>query len=285
MAMKMNVNEWDEKGIYYQYLNDISRYPLLTKAEERFLIERIAGGDRKAEEKLVLSNLRFVINIASMYKGQGLSVNELINEGNIGLIEAARRFDPSQKIKFISYAVWWIRQSVTRAISEKARLVRISAEKELVLRRFSKKTAPFRQAIGGQQVIDSDAISEETDYSPDQVDHILKMGLRHSSLDAPIGEDGENTVMDLTPAEEDSFEDEVEAKSRSEYVAQQLAQLTEQEQLVIRMYFGIGQEYSLNLQEIGKVIGLSKERVRQVKENALAHLRELNLGAELLSAA
>jgi len=285
MAMKMNVNEWDEKGIYYQYLNDISKYPLLTKAEERALILRIARGDRKAEEKLVLSNLRFVINIASMYKGQGLSINELINEGNIGLIEAARRFDSAQKIKFISYAVWWIRQSVTRAISEKARLVRISAEKELVLRRFSKQSAPFRQVIGGQQVIDSDAISEETDYSPDQVDHILKMGLRHSSLDAPIGEDGENTVMDLTPVDEDSFEDEVEAKSRSQYVAQQLSQLSEQEQLVIRMYFGIGQEYSLNLQEIGKVIGLSKERVRQVKENALAHLRDLNLGAELLSAA
>lgn len=283
--MKMNVNEWDEKGIYYQYLNDISKYPLLTKAEERALILRIARGDRKAEEKLVLSNLRFVINIASMYKGQGLSINELINEGNIGLIEAARRFDSAQKIKFISYAVWWIRQSVTRAISEKARLVRISAEKELVLRRFSKQSAPFRQVIGGHQVIDSDAISEETDYSPDQVDHILKMGLRHSSLDAPIGEDGENTVMDLTPTVEDSFEDEIEAKSRSQYVAQQLAQLSEQEQLVIRMYFGIGQEYSLNLQEIGKVIGLSKERVRQVKENALAHLRDLNLGAELLSAA
>ena len=125
-------------SIYFQYLNDIAKYPLLTREQEKVLIELSAKGNRRAQDLLVKSNLKFVVNIANLYKGQGLDVNELINEGNMGLIEAARRFDPNQKIKFISYAVWWIRQNITRAISEKARLVRISAEKELVLRRFNR---------------------------------------------------------------------------------------------------------------------------------------------------
>jgi RNA polymerase primary sigma factor len=115
-------------SIYFQYLNDIAKYPLLTREQEKILLERTAKGDRSALNLLVKSNLKFVVNIANLYKGQGLDVNELINEGNMGLIEAAHRFDPKQKIKFVSYAVWWIRQNITRAISEKARLVRISAE-------------------------------------------------------------------------------------------------------------------------------------------------------------
>src|SRR5574344_1384704 len=137
-------------SIYFQYLNDIAKYPLLTRGQEKVLLERTAKGDRRALNLLVKSNLKFVVNIANLYKGQGLDVNELINEGNMGLIEAARRFDPSQKIKFISYAVWWIRQNITRAISEKARMVRISAEKELVLRRFNRIGVKTRQVLGGQ---------------------------------------------------------------------------------------------------------------------------------------
>jgi RNA polymerase primary sigma factor len=282
MAM---ARQWDENKIYYKYLNEISKYPLLDRSEEKELIRRISKGDRVAENKLVMCNLKFVINIANMYRGQGLGVPELINEGNIGLIEAARRFDPKQEIKFISYAVWWIRQSITRAISEKARLVRISAEKELVLRRFNKRTIPYKQVIGGQQVIDSDALATETEYSPEQVDNILTMGMRHSSLDTPVGDDGDNTIMDLTPVEQEMPDAEIEKSSQEIFIRKQVDLLTEQEQLVVKLYFGIGQDYSMNLKEIGKMIGLSKERVRQVKESALARLRSLNLSPDILQAA
>ena len=145
-------------SIYFQYLNDIAKYPLLTREQEKVLIELSAKGNRRAQDLLVKSNLKFVVNIANLYKGQGLDVNELINEGNMGLIEAARRFDPNQKIKFISYAVWWIRQNITRAISEKARLVRISAEKELGLRRFNRVSSKTRQVVGGSLTIDPESL-------------------------------------------------------------------------------------------------------------------------------
>ena len=150
--------EYKEKDIYFQYLKDISKYPLLTVAEEKILLKEVAKGNKAALNKLVRSNLKFVVNIANLYKGQGLDVNELINEGNMGLIEAAQRFNPDQKIKFISYAVWWVRQNITRAIAEKARLVRISAEKELVLRRFNRHGGVLRQTIGGNVSIDPESL-------------------------------------------------------------------------------------------------------------------------------
>ena len=149
-------------SIYFQYLNDIAKYPLLTREQEKVLIPLAHQGNRRAIDLLVKSNLKFVVNIANLYKGQGLDIGELINEGNMGLIEAARRFDPNQKIKFISYAVWWIRQNIIRAISEKARLVRISAEKELVLRRFNRLSTKTRQVVGGQMVIDPESLEAVT---------------------------------------------------------------------------------------------------------------------------
>ncbi len=273
----MNSSSWNDQGLYYKYLKDISNLPLLTRPEEKYYLKAIKNGDIGAESKLVKGNLRFVINIANLYRNQGMSVNELINEGNIGLIEAARRFDTNQEIKFISYAVWWVRQAITRAISEKARLVRISAEKELVLRRFNKRNSQLRQTIGGEYVIDSEDIANVTDYDEYQVEKIIKMGLRHSSLDTPLGDEGDVTVLDMISDNKDEAHIEAEDKSRKDFISQQLLQLTKQEQTVIKMYFGIDQNYTLNLQEIGKVIGLSKERVRQVKENGLNRLRHMNL--------
>ena len=146
--MTKNTHVRDDRDVYFQYLNDISKYPLLTKEQEKVVLAKVREGSREAMDLLVKSNLRFVVNIANLYKGQGIDVNELINEGNMGLIEAARRFDHSQKIKFISYAVWWVRQNITRAIAERGRLVRISAEKELVLRRFAKKGGQMHQVVG-----------------------------------------------------------------------------------------------------------------------------------------
>ena len=278
--MKATTNTWDENSIYQQYLKDVSRYPLLEKAEERELIRLAHGGSQKAIQKLVVSNLKFVINIAFMYKGQGMSVNELINEGNIGLHEAAKRFDPNQNIKFISYAVWWIRQAITRAIAEKARVVRISAEKELVLRRLNRKSRNTRQTIGGEFVIDSEDVAQNTEFNAHKVEEIMKMGMRHASLDAPIGDEQDGTLMDIATKSDLLADDVASDKSNKSYIKDCMAKLPEQEREVIGMYFGVGREFSLNLLEIGKRIGLSKERVRQVKEKGLAHLRDMGMRKE-----
>ena len=273
---------WEGASLYYQYIKDISRYPLLTRKEEVELLKRVKDGDQQAMNKLVVSNLKFVINVAFMYKNQGFSLPELINEGNLGLIEAAKRFDISRELKFISYAVWWIRQSITRAIAERARLVRISAEKELILRRFSKHNVPMRQSVGGGLQPDTEALGKKLGYSGKQVEKILEMGLRHSSLDDPLGNEEGSSVLDIiedTNAE--SPDAGIQEDSRRRYVANLLHRLPEQEKTVLSMYFGIGYHGPLNLEEIGEIIGLSKERVRQIKEKGLAALRTLEETREL----
>ena len=280
MSVNPIKSNWDEHTLYQQYVKDISKYQLLTRGEEKELVRLASSGDKAATDRLVLANLRFVINIAFMYKNQGLSIGELINEGNLGLYEAARRFDCDQKIKFISYAVWWIRQSITRAISEKSRLVRISAVKELVLRRLNRKTSNLRQVIGGQLVADENVLAVDSGYGADQIHDILKMGQRHASFDAPVGEDGDNSLLDLT-ADETPIDNDTEVKSQIKFLHNAVDHLAPIEKKVLQLYFGIGLPYTLNLQEIGKQIGLSKERVRQVKEKALNNLREQGILKEL----
>jgi len=276
---------WDGAGLYYQYIKDISRYPLLTRPEEVELLRRVKEGDQKAMHRLVCSNLKFVINVAFMYKNQGFSLPELINEGNLGLIEAAKRFDNTRELKFISYAVWWIRQAITRAIAERARLVRISAEKELILRRFSKHNVPMRQTVGGGAMVDTDELGKKMGYSGRQIEKIMEMGLRHSSLDDPLGEGDGASVMDVI---EDTYTEAPDAhlneESRKRYVGGMLEKLGPQEKSVLSLYFGIGHHEALNLEEIGEVIGLSKERVRQIKEKGLANLRTLEETRELAHA-
>ena len=277
-----SMEAWEGASLYYQYIKDISRYPLLTRKEEVELLKRVKDGDQRATNRLVCSNLKFVINVAFMYKNQGFSLPELINEGNVGLIEAAKRFDINRNLKFISYAVWWIRQSITRAIAERARLVRISAEKELILRRFSKHNVPMRQSVGGGLQVDTEALGKKMGYSGKQIEKIMEMGLRHTSLDEPLGNDEGASILDLiedTHAE--SPDTVVEENSRRKYVSRLLHRLPEQEKAVLSMYFGIGYPEPLNLEEIGEVIGLSKERVRQIKEKGLSALRSLEETQEL----
>ncbi len=272
--MAGRMDSWDGSGVYNLYIKDIQKYPLMTRKEERVVLDALGRGDERATHKLVVSNLRFVVNVAFMYRNLGLSLPELINEGNIGLIEAARRFDTSRDLKFISYAVWWIRQSITRAIAEKARMVRISAEKELVLRRFSRVSQAVTQTIGGTYVTDAEAVGRKLGMSADQVDKVIEMGQRHASLDSKIDDDGDTSLIDLISIEDEDRPDLVyERNAELENLTGMLGELGDLERKVLSMYFGVGYGEPFNLQQIGKVVGLSKERVRQIKEKALGRLR------------
>ncbi len=269
----MNTRNREERDVYFQYLNDISKYPLLTREQETLLLAKIRQGSREAMDMLVKSNLRFVVNIANLYKGQGLDVCELISEGNMGLMEAARRFDPNQKIKFISYAVWWVRQNITRAIAEKGRMVRISAEKELVLRRFAKKGGKLRQVVGGSYVLDPESLAGVSKYKGEAIEKVLMMDNRAKSLDTPVSEDGDATLGD-TIASASRTDKLAERRNRSDVFEKVMRDnLTEQELDILRLYFGFAMDSDLNLKEVAPMVGLSKERVRQLKESALAKLK------------
>jgi len=274
MSSPMKEN-WDGAALYNMYIKDIQRYPLMTRAEERAVLDKLAKGDDRAKQKLILSNLRFVVNVAFLYRNQGLALPELINEGNIGLVEAANRFDTSRDLKFISYAVWWIRQSITRAIAEKARTVRISAEKELVLRRFSKMNHPVTQAIGGAWVTDSVELGRRMEMSSEAVEKVIEMGQRSASLDSKLDDDGDTSLLDMIRDDTASLPDaDAEASDEIAGIESLIGSLPETERKVLCMYFGIGFGDAFNLQEIGKIVGLSKERVRQIKEKALSRLRD-----------
>ncbi|MDY6262870.1 MAG: sigma-70 family RNA polymerase sigma factor [Fibrobacter sp.] len=284
--MTKNTHVRDDRDVYFQYLNDISKYPLLTKEQEKVLLQKVREGSREAMDLLVKSNLRFVVNIANLYKGQGLDVNELINEGNMGLIEAARRFDQNQKIKFISYAVWWVRQNITRAIAERGRLVRISAEKELVLRRFAKKGGQMHQVVGGGLMLDPKSLEGVSKYKADDIEKILMMGNKSTSLDAPVGEDGDMTLGDTIAAAEFRTDDLAEQHNRNKLFDKAMDNsLSEQEKEIIKLYFGFKMDSDLNLKEIAPMIGLSKERTRQLKDSALEKLRNEQLTRVLNDAA
>lgn len=284
--MTKNTHVRDDRDVYFQYLNDISKYPLLTKEQEKVLLRKVKEGSREAMDMLVKSNLRFVVNIANLYKGQGIDVNELINEGNMGLIEAARRFDHSQKIKFISYAVWWVRQNITRAIAERGRLVRISAEKELVLRRFAKKGGQMHQVVGGGLMLDPQSLEGVSKYKADDIEKILMMGNKSTSLDTPVGEDGEMTLGDTIAAAEFRTDDLAEQHNRTRIFDRAMNNsLSDQEKEIIKLYFGFKMDSDLNLKEIAPMVGLSKERTRQLKDSALEKLRNEQLARVLNDAA
>lgn len=284
--MTKNTHVRDDRDVYFQYLNDISKYPLLTKEQEKVLLQKVREGSREAMDMLVKANLRFVVNIANLYKGQGIDVNELINEGNMGLIEAARRFDHTQKIKFISYAVWWVRQNITRAIAERGRLVRISAEKELVLRRFAKKGGQMHQVVGGGLMLDPKSLEGVSKYKADDIEKILMMGNKSTSLDAPVGEDGDMTLGDTIAAQEFRTDELAEKNNRTKLFDKAMNNsLSDQEKEIIKLYFGFKMDSDLNLKEIAPMVGLSKERTRQLKDSALEKLRNEQLARVLNDAA
>ncbi len=257
-----------------KYLNDIGKIPLVSIDEEASLARRIRMGDDAALEKLTEANLRFVVSVAKQYQNQGLTLSDLINEGNVGLMKAARRFDETKGFKFISYAVWWIRQSILQSIVEHSRLVRMPLNK---MASYNKVNEAY---IGFVQEFERDPTNEELgellDMTSKEVENMLRSSNRHVSVDANIGgEDSDATMLDLMTVEGEVMPDHVLIdESMREEVQQGLSILNEREKEVISAYYGLNQANAWTLEEIGEAFGLTRERVRQIKERAIRRLRK-----------
>ncbi len=256
-----------------KYLHDISRISMVTPDEEVELSRRIRGGDQDALERLVNANLRFVVSVAKQYQNQGIGLADLINEGNMGLMKAAMRFDETKGFKFISYAVWWIRQSILQAISEQARLVRIPMNKIGSINKINRAAARLEQAFE-REPTDSE-IAEELQLETRDVEKLDRGTGRHISLDAPLGQqDDGGTLYDVISNNDNPFPDRILiSESLKKDIESSLASLSPREAAIIRMYYGLGGEEAKTLIEIGDAFGLTQERVRQVKDKAIKRLR------------
>lgn len=256
-----------------KYLQEIGKVELLTPDEEVDLARRIKQGDQIALEKLTKANLRFVVSVAKQYQNQGLSLGDLINEGNLGLIKAAKRFDETRGFKFISYAVWWIRQSILQALAEQSRIVRLPLNRVGALNKIGKAFSKLEQEF--EREPSPEEISEVLEnMSEDEISDTLKISGRHVSVDAPFVQGEENRLLDVLENDaEPNPDNELINESLSKEVERALSTLTQREAEVIRLYFGIGVEHSLTLEEIGEKFDLTRERVRQIKEKAIRRLR------------
>ncbi len=263
-----------------KYLQEIGRVELLDPEDEIDLARRIKKGDQKALEKLTKANLRFVVSVAKQYQNQGLSLGDLINEGNLGLIKAAKRFDETRGFKFISYAVWWIRQSILQALAEQSRIVRLPLNRVGALNKIGKAFSTLEQEF--EREPSASELAEELDMSLFEVADTLKISGRHLSMDAPFAQGEDNRLLDVIQDERTPLPDHSLIKeSLSKEVERALGTLTEREAEVIRLYFGLGREHSLTLEEIGEKFQLTRERVRQIKEKAIRRLRHASRSKQL----
>jgi RNA polymerase primary sigma factor len=254
-----------------KYLQEISREPMITVNEEVELAQRIRQGDKAALEKLVRANLRFVVSVAKQYQNQGLSLTDLINEGNIGLIKAAERFDETRGFKFISYAVWWVRQSILQALAEQSRNIRLPLNQVGLVNRINKEVSRFEQLYERRPT--SDELSEILDVPMEKIEETLAHSGSTASLDASFAEGEDNTLIDVLPNEESVATDNtVMNESLTTEVQRILLTLSPREMEIVQMNFGIGCP-EMTLEEIGDHFGLTRERVRQIKEKALHRLR------------
>ncbi|HLP16021.1 MAG: RNA polymerase sigma factor RpoD/SigA [Acidobacteriota bacterium] len=255
-----------------KYLQEIGKVDLLTPAEEIDLAQKIKKGDQRSLEKLTKANLRFVVSVAKQYQNQGLSLGDLINEGNLGLIKAAKRFDETRGFKFISYAVWWIRQSILQALAEQSRIVRLPLNRVGALNKIGKAFSSLEQEF--EREPSASELAEELDMSLFEVADTLKISGRHLSMDAPFAQGEDNRLLDVIQDERQPSPDSILMdESLKEEVKRALATLSEREAEVIRLYFGLSKEHSLTLEEIGEKFNLTRERVRQIKEKAIRRLR------------
>ena len=263
-----------------QYLQEIGQIPLLVPEEEVKLARRIKEGDQDALHKLTRANLRFVVSVAKKYQGQGLTLADLINEGNYGLIKAAQRFDETRGFKFISYAVWWIRQAILQALAEQSRVVRLPLNRIGTISKIRKTSARLAQTHERQPNIEE--LAKELDVDVEKVREAMQHTGRHLSMDAPFNEDDDNSLLDVLPDDEDTSPDEaLMDESLKIDIERALSLLHPREAEITRLYFGIGREHPLTLEEIGQRFGLTRERVRQIKEKALRKLRQKHRREEL----
>ncbi|MFC1539095.1 RNA polymerase sigma factor RpoD/SigA [Candidatus Latescibacterota bacterium] len=266
-----------------RYFQEIGEVKLLTAKEEVKLARDIKKGNQKALENLTKANLRFVVSVAKQYQNQGLSLGDLINEGNIGLIKAAKRFDESKGFKFISYAVWWIRQAILSALAEQSRIVRLPLNRVGALHKIGKTSDHLEQTFGRNP--SANEIADELEMSTSEVMDTLKISSRHLSLDAPFNDDdNDNKLLDVLEDKYQPTPDHNLLKdSLNSEIQKALSTLTKREAEVICLYFGINREHSLTLEEIGEIFKLTRERVRQIKEKAIKRLRHTSRSKPLIT--
>lgn len=256
-----------------KYLSDIAKIELISADEEIELAKRIKQGDEEALEKLTEANLRFVVSVAKQYQNQGLSLADLINEGNVGLMKAAKRFDETKGFKFISYAVWWIRQSILAAIVEYSRLVRMPLNKVTSYNKVNEAYVSFTQEFEREPT--HEELAEMLDVKPREVKNVIRSSTRHVSMDAPIGEEGDSTTrIDLySLGDEESPDLKLMEQSLSDEISYGLSRLSPREVEVLSVYYGLNGKKAHTLDEIGDMFGLTRERVRQIRERAIRRLR------------
>ncbi len=254
-----------------KYLQEIGHEELLTIDEEVELAQRIRKGDKRALERLTKANLRFVVSVAKQYQNQGLSLPDLINEGNVGLIKAAEKFDETRGFKFISYAVWWIRQSILQAIAEQSRLVRLPLNQVGSVNKITRELNKFEQEHERKPSVDE--IAERVDLPEDKIADAMKANSRHVSMDAPIADGEDSSMIDFLSGDSSNTDRELAIESLKAEVSRILKLLTDKEQKVLRAFFGIDGSPEMTLDEIGEKYNLTRERVRQIKEKALRRLR------------
>ena len=255
-----------------KYLQEIGREELITAEEEVILAKKIKDGDQGALEKLTRANLRFVVSVAKQYQNQGLSLPDLINEGNLGLIKAARRFDETRGFKFISYAVWWIRQSILQALAEQSRIVRLPLNQVGSLNKINKAYSKLEQEF--EREPSAEELAEALDLPIDKVTDTMKVSGRHVSMDAPFANGEESSLLDvLVNLDSPKADTGLMNESLSKEIDRALSTLTERERDVVKLFFGIGLNHGLTLEEIGDKFDLTRERVRQIKEKAIRRLR------------
>ena len=255
------------------YFREISKYPLLTQEEEKEYIKKAKEGDKTAIEKIILSNLRFVVEIASKYRGMGVPIEDLINEGNIGLMKAIRYFDPNKGVKFLSYAIWWIRQSIMKALDERSQLIRIPSDQKTKIRKIKKAEMEYFQKYGELPTIEE--LSKITGLPKKEIETSYEIFHKELSLDRPFTESEKRTWEEMLeqkalPSPEEFYKKEY----IREKIKKALEELDKKERDIIYLYFGIEDDIPRSLEEVGKIMNLSKERVRQLKERALLKLKE-----------
>lgn len=255
-----------------KYLHEIGKVPLITAEEEVALAKKIKKGDDEALSTLIQANLRFVVSVSKQYQNQGLTLPDLINEGNVGLIKAAQRFDETRGFKFISYAVWWIRQSILQALAEQSRIVRLPLNKIGSINKVNSAFARLEQEF--QREPTALEIAELLDMAPKEVREALKVNTRHLSMDAPLVSEEENTLYDVMLSSDSTSPDaSLLDESLQREISRSLSTLSTREADIIKLYYGLGGEPPYSLEEIGKLFSLTRERVRQIKEKAIKRLK------------